>query len=87
MLYRGYKIRKLDRGYVATPADGDRLEIHSAQESRLRHVINSFWYAASLVHRPGSAIEEMAMPRLIREWLQNPTDVIDVDAAYARGAC
>jgi hypothetical protein len=83
--YRTYRI-KLDAGkYVAKPLDGDDLRIVSRDLPRLQSGIDAFHTAAE--QYPAATLDQIIAPRWTREWLANPTSVIDVDDAYRRGAC
>lgn len=83
--YREYSVEDRNGKYVAKPIDGDDLEIVSMNERRLCLVIDGLHDA--LEQYPAVAADQIMGPRLLREWLANPTSVIDVDDAYRRGAC
>ncbi|WP_409188481.1 hypothetical protein [Bradyrhizobium sp. RDM4] len=71
--------------HVAKPLDGDNLKIVSAYLPRVQEAIDTFWNMLAQI--PSAPAEMTLGPRWYREWMENPTDVIDLDAAYARGAC
>jgi len=83
--HRGYAIEYRSGKYIATPLDGDDLKIFSSYQPRVMAVIDSLWDGLAQV--PAVAPDEIIGPRWLREWLTRPTNVIDVDDAYRRGAC
>lgn len=83
--YREYSIENRAGKYVAKPLDGDKLKIFSNCLSRLLSAIDALWDGLSQV--PAVAPDEIIGPRWLREWLARPSNVIDVDDAYRRGAC
>ncbi|MGY2902949.1 hypothetical protein [Bradyrhizobium sp. URHC0002] len=83
--HRGYAIEYSNGKYIARPTDGDDLEIFSNCLPRLLFMIDALWDGLAQV--PAIAPDEIAGPRVVREWLASPTSVIDVDDAYRRGAC
>lgn len=85
--YRNYSIANENGRYVARPTDGDRLEISSIQEFRLRGGIDTLWLTASKVNKSGMDVDRLAVPLWVREWLMRPVGSIDLDDAYKRGAC
>ncbi|MGY2939592.1 hypothetical protein ACVWZ6_009194 [Bradyrhizobium sp. GM6.1] len=89
--HRGYSITNENGRYVAQSADGDNIAIHSVYRRRVQYAIEAFWTVLnnirSLRDVDQSAIDRLPAPRWLREWLANPTSHIDLDAAYARGAC
>lgn len=83
--YRGYSTERHGGKYVRRPLDGDQLEIRSVHLPRLDAAIDALH--AALEQIPAVSVAEITGPRWLREWLARPTDIIDLDAAYARGAC
>lgn len=85
--HRGYSVVNHNGQYVARPQDGDRLEIVSSQMPRLLKALDDIWNTASQITSLSTGIDEIIAPRWTRDWLQCPTNSIDIDAAYKRGAC
>jgi hypothetical protein len=83
--HREYSIEHRAGKYVAKPLDGDKLKICSTYLPRVLAAIDTLWDGLSQV--PAVAPDEIVGPRWLREWLARPTDIIDVDDAYRRGAC
>ncbi|MHC6154800.1 hypothetical protein ACVSQB_23765 [Bradyrhizobium elkanii] len=83
--HREYSIEHRNGKYVAKPLDGDRLKICSSYLPRVTGAIDALWDGLSQI--PAVALADIAGPRWLREWLARPTDMIDVDEAYRRGAC
>jgi hypothetical protein len=83
--HREYSIEHRNGKYVAKPLDGDELKICSDYLPRVMSAIDTFWDGLSQI--PAVASDKIIGPRWLREWLSNPTNVIDVDDAYSRGAC
>lgn len=87
----GYTITFENGRYVARSTDGDDIVIYSTHRPRVLGAIAAFWNVLNNMRSFGtwdqSTIERMPAPRWMREWLSNPTSRIDLDAAYARGAC
>lgn len=83
--HREYGIEYCYSKYVAKPLDGDKLKICSRYLPRILAAIDALWDGLSQV--PAVAPDEIVGPRWLREWLARPSDVIDVDDAYRRGAC
>lgn len=88
MNYRGYSIKHENGLCVARPLDGDDLAIVSRDPKRVTGAVCDLWVALDYVDqiRSGEA-ELIPVSRVIREWVANPTPVIYLDAANARGAC
>ncbi|MCK1489733.1 hypothetical protein IVB14_04680 [Bradyrhizobium sp. 180] len=83
--HRSYVTEICNGRNVARPMDGDQFEMRSIYPPRLYAAIDALH--AALEQVPAVSIAQMTGPRWLREWLARPTDVIDLDAAYARGAC
>ena len=83
--YRVYAVEYSNGKYVARPTDGDDLKIVSSYQQRVLSLIDALWNGLAQV--PAVAPDEIAGPRIVRQWLACPTIVIDVDDAYRRGAC
>ncbi|MET4320337.1 hypothetical protein [Bradyrhizobium sp. RT5a] len=88
MNYRGYSISHENGLCVARPFDGDDLAIVSRGLNRVTSAVRDLWIVLDYVDqiRSGEA-DMMPVSRVIREWVANPTPVIYLDAANARGAC
>lgn len=86
--YRGYSLSYENGQHVARPLDGDDLAIVSKDLGRVTGAVRDLWVALDCIDRIRAG-ETVLIPisRCIRDWLVNPTGVIDLDAAYARGAC
>src|SRR4051794_38685740 len=86
--YHGYSISNEDGQYVARPLDGEELMIVSRDRRRVFAAVRDLWTALDYIDNI-SARETDLIPvsRCIRDWLVNPTAVIDLNAAYVRGAC
>ena len=89
LLYRGYKIERFDETYIATPEhdDGHPFELFSTQIRRLLEAINAVWLTTSQLRGHQFDPDDLVSPRWTRDWLKSPTDCIDLDEAYRRGAC
>lgn len=89
--HRGYDIESKNGRHVARSTDGDDIAIHSIYLPRVLDAIDLFWTVLNNIrlfrNLDRSAIDRMPAPRWLREWLANPTHQIDLDSAYARGAC
>ena len=83
--YRDYIMEFCNGKHVARPMDGDQFEMRSIHPPRLNAAIDALY--AALEQIPAVSVAEITGPRWVREWLANPSSVIDVDAAYRRGAC
>ena len=88
MIYRGYSVSNEDGQYVARPLDGDDLTIVSRDQQRVFAGVRDLWIALDYIDdiRAGET-DMIPVSRCIRDWLVNPTAVIDLNAAYVRGAC
>ncbi|MCK1410186.1 hypothetical protein [Bradyrhizobium sp. 76] len=88
MNYRGYSINQESGLCVARSLDGDDLAIVSRDLNRVTSAVCDLWVALDYVDqiRLGEA-DLIPISRVIREWVANPTPVIYLDAANARGAC
>lgn len=87
----GYSITNENGRHVARSTDGDDLAIHSVYLPRVLDAVDAFWEVLnnvrSLRDLDQSAINSTPAPRWLREWITHPTSHVDLDAAYARGAC
>ncbi|MCA1397470.1 hypothetical protein [Bradyrhizobium sp. BRP56] len=83
--YRDYVTEFCNGKTVARPMDGDQFEMRSIYPPRLYAAIDALH--AALEQIPAVSVAEITGPRWLREWLMRPTDVIDIDDAYRRGAC
>lgn len=84
-IYRDYITEFRNGKHVARPMDGEKFEMSSMHHPRLYRAIDALY--AALEQIPAVSVAEITGPRWLREWLACPTDIIDLDAAYARGAC
>jgi hypothetical protein len=86
--HRGYRIEQIRGAYVAQSSDGDdSLQFTSRQMHRVLDAINALWLTTLQIRSRDFEPDELVSPRWLREWLKCPTDTIDLDAAYSRGAC
>ncbi|MCW2358845.1 MULTISPECIES: hypothetical protein [Bradyrhizobium] len=83
--YRDYITEFCSGKWIAKPMDGDQFEMRSVYPPRLNAAIDALH--AALEQIPTVPVAEITGPRWLREWLARPTVIIDLDAAYARGAC
>ncbi|MET4324441.1 hypothetical protein ABIB80_000246 [Bradyrhizobium sp. i1.15.2] len=89
LFYRGYTIERLDEVYIAKPThdDGHPFELFSTQIRRVLEAINALWLTASQLSGCEFETDHLISPRWARDWLKSPTDSVDLDQAYRRGAC
>lgn len=85
--HRGYNVENTTGKYVARHEDGDELQIFSMNLPRLLKALDDIWNTASQITSLSAGIDFINAPRWMREWLENPTKNVDLDAAYRRGAC
>lgn len=85
--YRDYDISFSNGRHVARPLDGEPFEIRCHNANRLKKAIDDLWDTTSQIQNSKFEVEELPAPRWIRDLIANPTNSIDLDAAYARGAC
>lgn len=88
MNYRGYSLCYEDGRHVARPLDGDNLAIISRDLRRLTKAVCEFWIALSCIDRIRAGETDLIpVSRCVRDWIIEPTEVVDLDSAYMRGAC
>lgn len=89
--HRGYSITNENGRHVARSTDGEDIAIHSVYLPRVLDAVDEFWNVLNDIRSfsglDQSAMDGMPAPRWLREWIAYPTSRIDLDAAYARGAC
>jgi hypothetical protein len=77
--------------HIASTNDEDEFAIHSVYLPRVLGAIDALWGVLIDIESLGaldrSTIDGLTAPRWLREWIADPTSQIDLDAAYARGAC
>lgn len=88
MNYRGYSIDHENGRCVARPLDGDDLAIVSRDLKRVTGAISELWGALDYIDQIRAGESDLIpVSRIVREWVVNPTPVLDMDAANVRGAC
>jgi hypothetical protein len=86
--YRGYSIENESGLCVARPLDGDNFVIVARELKPVTRTILDLWIAADYTDlvRAGK-IDQIPVSHRVREWLDNPTDILDLDDDLVTGDC